>query len=108
MPGYVAICIHLRPDEKRRLAQSFAAIAFCPRSDLFLVSGFFHYAELVAADVQLGPASDVGAGARLSAACDGSGLYDGQPSTGRCCLETGLATLGGAQALEGVEIFSLA
>lgn len=94
--------IHLSPDEKQRLAQSAAAIAFCPSSNLFLGSGFFHYAATAEASVQVGLASDVGAGTSLSmlrtmAAAHTVSQEQHQPlSPWRAWY---LATLGGAQAL---------
>lgn len=94
--------IHLSPDERQRLAQSRTSVAFCPSSNLFLGSGFFHYTAVAEAGVQVGLATDVGAGTSLSmlrtmAAAHAVGQAQHQHlSPWRAWY---LATLGGAQAL---------
>ena len=55
-----AHCIHLNAEDRARMAESGAAIAFCPTSNLFLGSGLF---DLEAArGIRVGLATDVGAG----------------------------------------------
>ncbi|TSE26074.1 Guanine deaminase [Tepidimonas sediminis] len=54
--------IYLDDADRARLADSGAAIAVSPTSNLFLGSGFFDYAAARAAGVTLGLASDVGGG----------------------------------------------
>jgi guanine deaminase len=61
-----AHCLHLDEEDRARMAESGAAMAFCPTSNLFLGSGLF---DLEAADesgVRVGLATDVGAGTSFS------------------------------------------
>lgn len=94
--------IHLSADERARLAETQTAIAFCPSSNLFLGSGFFHYDAAQAAGLPVGLASDVGGGNSLSMIRTMAAAYmvsqaQHQPlSPWRAAY---LATLGGARAL---------
>jgi guanine deaminase len=61
-----AHCIHLDPDDRRRMAQSGAAAAFCPTSNLYLGSGLFDIAATDAAGMRFSTATDVGGGSSFS------------------------------------------
>jgi guanine deaminase len=94
--------IHLDASERARLAETQTAIAFCPTSNLFLGSGFFHHDAARAANIPVGLATDVGGGTSLSmlrtmAAAYTVGQAQHKPlSPWRAWY---LATLGGATAL---------
>ncbi|HEY0303042.1 MAG TPA: guanine deaminase [Rhizomicrobium sp.] len=98
-----AHCIHLSPDEWRRLGVRGAAAAFCPTSNLFLGSGLFDLASAEREHVCVGLGSDIGAGTSLSLLATMSEAYKvGQLR--RQSLNAFklfyLATLGGAKALK--------
>jgi guanine deaminase len=57
-----AHCIHLDEIDRRRLAQSGAAAAFCPTSNLYLGSGLFDLGAADAAGLRFSTATDVGGG----------------------------------------------
>ena len=57
-------CIWLDDRDFARMAETQAAAAICPTSNLFLGSGLFDFARADAAGVPLSLASDVGAGTR--------------------------------------------
>ena len=57
-----AHCIHLDEADRKRMAASGAAAAFCPTSNLFLGSGLFDIAAADAAGMRFAVATDVGAG----------------------------------------------
>ena len=61
-----AHCIHLNESEWSRLADSGARIAFCPSSNLFLGSGLFDLHKAKQKSINVGLATDVGAGTSLS------------------------------------------
>ena len=61
-----AHCIHLDEADRERMADSGAAIAFCPTSNLFLGSGLFSLADATRHGIRVGLASDVGAGTSFS------------------------------------------
>lgn len=61
-----AHCIHLDHADRTRLAQSGAAAAFCPSSNLHLGSGLFDVAAADAAGMRFSIATDVGAGSSFS------------------------------------------
>jgi guanine deaminase len=61
-----AHCIHLHKDDRQRMAESGAAIAFCPTSNLFLGSGLFSLDAARDHGVRVGLATDVGAGTSFS------------------------------------------
>lgn len=59
-------CIHLTGAEVARMAETGTVAAFCPTSNLFLGSGLFDQARLVAAKVPIALATDVGGGTSYS------------------------------------------
>src|ERR1700676_5494806 len=61
-----AHCIYLDADDRRRMAQSGAAAAFCPTSNLYLGSGLFDIAAVDAAGMRFSTATDVGGGSSFS------------------------------------------
>ena len=61
-----AHCIHLDAADRERMADSGAAIAFCPTSNLFLGSGLFSLEAASEQGIRVGLASDVGAGTSFS------------------------------------------
>jgi guanine deaminase len=61
-----AHCIHLDETDRRRLAQSGAAAAFCPTSNLYLGSGLFDIGAADAAGMRFSMATDVGGGTSFS------------------------------------------
>jgi guanine deaminase len=95
-------CLHLDETDRARMAETGAAIAFCPTSNLFIGSGFF---DLAAADrhaIGVGLASDVGGGTSYSMLTTLSEAYKVLMTRGqRLNPWRGfyLATLGGARAL---------
>ncbi|MDB5812905.1 MAG: guaD [Rhodocyclales bacterium] len=94
--------IHLDASERTRLAETGTAIAFCPSSNLFLGSGFFHYDAAHAAGVPVGLATDVGGGTSLSMLRTMASAYtvgQAQHKPLSAMRAWYLATLGGAQAL---------
>ena len=97
-----AHCIHLDHADRTRLAQSGAAAAFCPSSNLHLGSGLFDIAAADAAGMRFSIATDVGAGTSFSMirtlgdAHKVTQLLQQRLSPLRAFY---LATLGGARAL---------
>jgi guanine deaminase len=94
--------IHLDADERKRLAESGAALAFCPSSNLFLGSGYFDHASVHAAHIPVGLATDVGGGTSLSMLRTMSSAYTVSQARQKplsAWRAWYLATLGGAQAL---------
>ena len=61
-----AHCIHLDDTDRRRLAQSGAAAAFCPTSNLYLGSGLFDVGAADTAGLRFSTATDVGGGSSFS------------------------------------------
>src|SRR6202166_1292345 len=61
-----AHCIYLDETDRRRMAQSGAAAAFCPTSNLYLGSGLFDIAATDAAGMRFSTATDVGGGSSFS------------------------------------------
>jgi len=61
-----AHCIYLDADDRRRMAQSGAAAAFCPTSNLYLGSGLFDIAATDTAGMRFSTATDVGGGTSFS------------------------------------------
>lgn len=61
-----AHCIHLDDGQFQRLGDAGASVAFCPSSNLFLGSGLFDLARAERHGVQVGMASDIGAGTSFS------------------------------------------
>jgi guanine deaminase len=97
-----AHCIHLSPDEWRRMGAHGSAAAFCPTSNLFLGSGLFDLAAAEREKVRVGLGTDVGAGTSLSHFASMNEAYKvgqlkRQPFDAAKLFY--LATLGGAKAL---------
>jgi guanine deaminase len=61
-----AHCLHLDTTDRARMAQSGAAAAFCPTSNLQLGSGLFDLAAADAAGMRFAMGTDVGAGTSFS------------------------------------------
>ncbi|MCP4765664.1 MAG: guanine deaminase [Gammaproteobacteria bacterium] len=61
-----AHCIHLDEPDRERMADSGAAMAFCPTSNLFLGSGLFSLDSANRHGIRVGLATDVGAGTSFS------------------------------------------
>lgn len=61
-----AHCIHLDQADRARMAQSGAAAAFCPSSNLYLGSGLFDIAAADASGMPFSIATDVGGGNNFS------------------------------------------
>ncbi len=61
-----AHCIHLDAYDRARMAESGAAAAFCPTSNLYLGSGLFDIAAADAAGMRFSTATDVGGGSSFS------------------------------------------
>lgn len=95
-------CIHLDLQDRERMRDSGAAIAFCPTSNLFLGSGLFNLDLAREFDIRVGLATDIGAGTSFS-------LLQTMAEAYKVCQLAGqrltplkafyLATLGGAEAL---------
>lgn len=97
-----AHCLHLDEPDRRRMAESGAAAAFCPTANLFLGSGLFDLAAADAEGMRVGIGTDVGAGTSFSLLRTLSEAYkvtqlQGQRLSPWRALY--LATLGGARAL---------
>ncbi len=105
----LAHAIHLSDREVARLAETGAAVAHCPSSNLFLASGAMPLARYLAGGVRVGLGSDVAAGPDVSLfgvmragaytqnALRAAGLTDALPLTPAEWLRMG--SLGGAEAL---------
>ncbi len=61
-----AHCVHIDDANREKLAESGAAIACCPTSNLFLGSGVFDFDAAKKSEVRYGLASDVGGGTSFS------------------------------------------
>jgi guanine deaminase len=61
-----AHCIHIDRTDRERMAQTGAAAAFCPTSNLYLGSGLFDIAAADAAGMRFSIATDVGGGTSFS------------------------------------------
>ncbi len=97
-----AHCIHLDGEDRRTMARSGAAAAFCPTSNLFLGSGLFDLAAADAAGFKVGIGTDVGGGTSFSMLRTLSEAYKVVRMTGQhlsAYRAFYLATLGGARAL---------
>jgi guanine deaminase len=97
-----AHCIYLDETDRSRMAQSGAAVAFCPSSNLYLGSGLFNIAAADRSGMRFSIATDVGAGTSFSMlrtmgdACKVARLTGQTLGPLRAFF---LATLGGARAL---------
>jgi guanine deaminase len=97
-----AHCLHLDAADRKRMAASGAAAAFCPTSNLFLGSGLFDLAAADDAGMPFALATDVGGGTSFSLLRTMQEAYkvaqlQGQRLTALRAFY--LATLGGAHAL---------
>ncbi|MGB5985383.1 MAG: guanine deaminase, partial [Desulfobacterales bacterium] len=102
-----AHCIQLSDAEFHRLAQSGAGIAFCPTSNLFLGSGLFNLAQAEAEGIQVGLATDIGAGTSFSLLRTIHEAYKIQQLRGHTLSPFKsfyLATLGGARTLDLADV----
>lgn len=97
-----AHCIHLDAADRGRMAQSGAAVAFCPTSNLYLGSGLFDIAAADAARLRFSVATDVGGGSSFSMLRTLGEAYKVAQLTGQHLTALRafyLATLGGARVL---------
>ncbi|MDH3658833.1 MAG: guanine deaminase [Alphaproteobacteria bacterium] len=97
-----AHCIHLDQTDRKRMAETGAAMAFCPSANLFLGSGLFDLAAAKAEGARVGLGTDVGAGTSFNLLRGLSEAYkilqlNGQKLAPFQALY--LATLAGARAL---------
>lgn len=98
----LAHCIHLDQTDREHMAETGAAMAFCPSANLFLGSGLFDFADARALGVRVGLGTDVGAGTSFNLLRTLSDAYKvmqllGQKLSPFQALY--LATLAGARAL---------
>ena len=97
-----AHCLHLDLEDRRRMASTGAAAAFCPTSNLFLGSGLFDIAATDAADMKFALATDVGGGTSFSmlrTMQEGYKVAQLQGQAFSALRAFYVATLGGARAL---------
>ncbi|MDR1425277.1 MAG: guanine deaminase [Azoarcus sp.] len=97
-----AHCIWLENEDRHMLADTGAAMSFCPTSNLFLGSGLFNLARAREAGARIGMGTDIGAGTSFSLLRTLSEAYKVLQLAGQTLSpEEGfyLATLGGARAL---------
>src|SRR5690606_30265600 len=97
-----AHCIHLDEADRRRMAESGSAMAFCPTSNLFLGSGLFDIEAAHQHGVRGGLATDVGGGTSLSMLQTLNEAYKVAQMAGQTLdpwRAFYLATLGSARAL---------
>ncbi|GAC1626155.1 MAG: guanine deaminase [Nevskia sp.] len=97
-----AHCLHLDDTDRRRMAATGAAAAFCPSSNLFLGSGLFDLAASDAAGLRYGIGTDVGAGTRFGLLETLGEAYKVAALQGQALSPLRafyLATLGGARSL---------
>ncbi len=98
----LAHCIHLDTEDRKRLASSGAAMAFCPTSNLFLGSGLFDLSAAQSVGARVGLGTDVGAGTSFSMLQTLSEAYKVSQMAGQSLSPFRalyLATLGSAKAL---------
>jgi guanine deaminase len=97
-----AHCIHFDQTDRLRMAQSGAAGAFCPSSNLYLGSGLFDIAASDSAGMRFSIATDVGGGTSFSMLRTLGDAYKVSQMTGQHLTALRafyLATLGAARAL---------
>ena len=97
-----AHCIHLDTVDRERMADSGAAMAFCPTSNLFLGSGLFDLNAAQAENIRVGVATDVGGGTSFSMLQTLNEAYKVSQMAGQTLAPMKafyLATLGGARSL---------
>ena len=98
-----AHCIHLNDEDRGRMAQAGAAVAFCPTSNLYLGSGLFDIAATDAARLRFAVATDVGGGSSFSLLRTLGEAYKVAQLSGQHLTPLRafyLATLGGARVLD--------
>lgn len=98
----MAHCIYIDDDDRRCMAASQTAIAFCPSSNLFLGSGLFDLRSAQAAGIAVGLGSDVGGGTSpnmFKTMLDAYKVLKLGHQTLQPEMAFYLATLGGAHAL---------
>ncbi len=96
-------CIWLAEADRARMAESGAAAAVCPTSNLFLGSGLFDFARADAAGMRLALATDVGGGTSYSMLQTMNEAYKVARLTGSYLPALRmfyLATLGAARAMQ--------
>lgn len=94
--------IHIDDADRRRMAVTGTAIAFCPSSNLFIGSGLFDLDQAKAAGIRVGLATDIGGGTSLSMLETMADAYKVLQLRGQHLNPWRgfyLATLGGAEAL---------
>lgn len=97
-----AHCLHVDATDRARMAQSGAAAAFCPSSNLQLGSGLFDLAAADAAGMRFAMGTDVGAGSSFSMLRTLAAAYQVAQLTQQSLPALRafyLATLGGARTL---------
>ena len=95
-------CIHLDEADRQRMAETGAAIAFCPTSNLFLGSGLFSIDDARQHGIRVGVATDVGGGTSFSMLQTLNEAYKVTQMVGDTMTAMKafyLATLGGAKSL---------
>jgi len=96
-------CIWLDGDDRRRMAETGAAMAVCPTSNLFLGSGLFDFDAAKAAGAMVSLATDVGGGTSFSMLATMNEAYKVARMKGRYLSGSQLfymATLGGARSMD--------
>jgi guanine deaminase len=98
----LAHCIHLDDRDRQRMADSGAAMSFCPTANLFLGSGLFDMETALGKAIRVGIGTDIGGGTSFSLLQTLNEAYKvarmrGQRLSPYRALY--LATLGGAEAL---------
>ena len=97
-----AHCIHLDRTDRERMAETGAAMAFCPSPNLFLGSGLFDFAAAKDLGIRVGLGTDVGGGTNFSQLRTLSEAYKVTQLKGQKLAPLQalyLATLGSAKAL---------
>ena len=97
-----AHCIHLDEADRERMADSGAAMAFCPTSNLFLGSGLFDLRKAEQENTRVGIATDVGGGTSFSMLQTLNEAYKVSQMAGQTLSPLKafyLVTLGGAKSL---------
>ena len=97
-----AHCLHLDETDRRRMAETGAAAAFCPTSNFFLGSGLFDLDAADAAGMRFALATDVGGGTSFSMLRTMAEAYKAAQLQGQrlsALRAFYLATRGGARAL---------
>ena len=102
MRALFAHCLWLDDADRRRMADTGAAMSFCPTSNLFLGSGLFDLQRARGLGVRVGLGTDVGAGTSFSMLHTMNEAYKVLQLAGQSLSAASafhLATLGGAHSL---------